>query len=59
MFLYKLGEAGMSEGKRDEARSCWERLLKEGRDPVWRSMAVQALADLSWREALERAGTSK
>jgi len=59
LFLYKLGEAGMAEGKRDEARSCWELLLKEGRDPVWRSMAIQALADLSLREKLQQVDTSK
>jgi len=59
LFLYKLGEAGLAEGKRDEARSCWELLLKEGRDPVWRSMAVQALADLSLQEKLRQVGTSK
>jgi len=57
MFLYKVGEGELLLGKPDEARSCWDRLLKEGKDPVWKSMAAQALADLSVRRMLD--ATSK
>lgn len=53
MFLYKMGEAELLDGKTDNARTCWERLVNEGRDPVWKSLAVQALADLSWRDRLD------
>jgi len=59
MFLFKMGEAELQDEKRAEARACWERLVKEGGDPVWKSLAVQSLADLAWRERLEAAGTSK
>ena len=49
-FLYKIGELYLQEGKNDEAKHHWERIVKEGTDPVWQKMAAQALADLAWRE---------
>jgi tetratricopeptide (TPR) repeat protein len=50
MFLYKMGEACLILKKSTDARSHWEQLVREGKDPVWKSLAIQALADLSWRE---------
>lgn len=59
MFLYKIGDAQMRDGKPGDARASWERLVQEGRDPVWKSLAVQALAELSWRDRLEADRSSK
>jgi tetratricopeptide (TPR) repeat protein len=59
MFLYKMGEVEMLDGKYADARACWERLVKEGRDPVWRSLAVQALVEQSWQGRLEMERPSK
>jgi TolA-binding protein len=50
MFLYKMGEVLMTLQKPDEARSRWEQLVREGKDPVWKSLAIQALSDLNWRQ---------
>jgi len=50
MFLYKMGEAFIILKKQDEARSSWEQLVRDGKDPVWKSLAIQSLADLAWRK---------
>ncbi|MDD2337809.1 MAG: hypothetical protein PHD01_14705 [Geobacteraceae bacterium] len=50
MFLFKMGEVLITLNKRDDARTRWEQLVREGTDPVWKSLAIQALADLAWRE---------
>lgn len=50
MFLYKMGAALLTQKKQAEARTRWEQLVREGSDPVWKSLAIQALADLTWRE---------
>jgi tetratricopeptide (TPR) repeat protein len=50
MFLYKMGETFLTLKNVAEARIRWEQLVREGKDPVWKSLAIQALADLSWRE---------
>jgi tetratricopeptide (TPR) repeat protein len=50
MFLYKMGETFLTLKNAAEARIRWEQLVREGKDPVWKSLAIQALADLSWRE---------
>ena len=50
MFLYKLGEVFLVLKKPADARSHWEQLVREGKDLVWKSLAVQALADLSWND---------
>ncbi len=50
MFLYKIGETLMILKKQDEASARWEQLVREGKDPVWKSLAIQALADLAWRK---------
>jgi TolA-binding protein len=49
MFLYKMGEVLLAMGSLDEACSRWQQLVKEGKDPVWKSLAIQALADQAWR----------
>lgn len=54
MFLYKMGEACLALNKQEEARSHWEQLVREGKDPVWKSLGMNALADLSWREELKQ-----
>jgi tetratricopeptide (TPR) repeat protein len=59
MFLYKMGELSRREGRRGEARSRWEQLVREGKDPVWTRMASQALADMQWSEKWGPGGTSK
>jgi TolA-binding protein len=59
MFLYKMGELSRNEGRRGEARSRWEQLIREGKDPVWTRMASQSLADMAWSEKWGSAGTSK
>lgn len=51
MFLYKMGEALMIMKKQDDASARWEQLIREGKDLVWKSLAIQALADLAWRKA--------
>lgn len=50
MFLFKMGEVLITLNKQDDARSRWEQLVREGKDPVWKSLAIQALADLAWRK---------
>lgn len=42
-FLFKLGEVSLQDGKQDQARSYFEQLSKEGKDPDWRRLAVQSL----------------
>jgi TolA-binding protein len=59
MFLYKMGVLSRREGRRGEARSRWEQLIREGKDPVWTRMASQALADMQWSEKWGPGGTSK
>jgi len=54
MFLYKMGEVFLAAGDVDAARTHWEQLVNEGKDPVWKSLAVQALTDLTWREKLHQ-----
>lgn len=49
-FLYKLGEVSLSRGNEEEARTAWERLVKEGVDEVWKKLATQSLADLTWHQ---------
>ncbi|RQW88550.1 MAG: hypothetical protein EHM79_05345 [Geobacter sp.] len=50
MFLFKMGEAFITLNKLDDAHTSWEQLVREGKDPVWKSLAIQALADLAWRK---------
>jgi len=50
MFLFKIGEVFMTLNKQDDARTSWEQLVREGTEPVWKSLAIQALADLAWRK---------
>ncbi|NMC74082.1 MAG: hypothetical protein GYA56_06965 [Geobacteraceae bacterium] len=59
MFLYKMGDLRRSEGSPAEARSLWEQLVREGKDPVWTRLAAQSLADLEWRAKWGSGGASK
>jgi len=54
MFLYKMGETCLALKNVAEARIHWEQLVRDGKDPVWKSLAIQALADLSWRDEWKR-----
>lgn len=54
MFLYKMGEVLLAGGNAEAARERWQQLVEKGKDPVWKTMAIQALTDLTLREALQR-----
>lgn len=49
-FLYKIGKLLALQGESGAARGEWQRLVKEGSDPLWLKLASQALTDLAWRE---------
>ncbi len=49
-FRYKIGELLALQGEVGAAREEWQRLVKEGSDPLWLKLASQALTDLAWRE---------
>lgn len=44
-FLYKLGELALQEGNAKQAKSYFEQVVKEGKDPDWQRLARQALED--------------
>lgn len=44
-FLYKLGELAALDGRVDQSRALFEKILKEGKDPDWQSLARQSLED--------------
>jgi len=44
-FLYKLGELAALDGRTDQAQALFEKVLKEGKDPDWQSLARQSLED--------------
>lgn len=45
-FLFKMGDVSRRSGDLNQARANWEKLVREGNDPVWKSMASHELADL-------------
>jgi TolA-binding protein len=49
-FLFRLGELSKNQGQTAEAKKNWEKIVKEGRDPVWQKLASQKLADLEWKD---------
>lgn len=53
IILYKMGDICRAMGKMDQAKAHWERLVKEGTDPVWKKMAQEALTDLEWRSRMK------
>jgi len=59
MFLYKMGDLARRSGRHDEARSYWELLLRDGKDPVWKRLASQALSDMEWADKWRPHATSK
>ena len=44
-FLYKLGELAALDGKLEQSRTIFERVLKEGTDPDWQRLARQSLEE--------------
>lgn len=44
-FLYKLGELAALDGRTEQARTLFEKIVKEGKDPDWQSLARQSLED--------------
>ncbi len=44
-FLYKMGEIATLDGRITQARSMFEQVVKEGKDPDWQRLARQALED--------------
>ena len=42
-FFYKLGELAALDGRNQQARALFERVLNEGKDPDWQRLARQAL----------------
>lgn len=44
-FLYKLGELAALDGKLEQSRTFFERVLKEGTDPDWQRLARQSLEE--------------
>ncbi|MEA5114728.1 MAG: tetratricopeptide repeat protein [Geobacteraceae bacterium] len=59
MFTYKVGEVLRLMGRDEEARSHWQQLVREGKDPVWKRLAQNGLSDLDWRANFGKPGTSK
>ena len=49
-FIYKIAELSGLQGKKDEAKSMLEKLVREGNDPFWKNLAAQKLADMQWRD---------
>jgi TolA-binding protein len=48
-FLYKAGEINLNEGKKQLARTYFERVTKSGKDPDWQRLARQALDSLDMK----------
>ena len=48
-FLYRIGELQQREGHNEDAKRNWEKIVKEGSDPVWQKLAAQELADMEWK----------
>ena len=49
-LLYKAGELNLLDGKRQLARSYFEQVAKNGKDPDWQKLAQQALNSLGTKE---------
>jgi TolA-binding protein len=49
-FRYRIGELLAMQGESGAAREEWQRLVKEGSDPLWLKLGSQALTDLAWRD---------
>ena len=48
-FLYRIAELRKREGRSEEAVRNWEKIVKEGSDPVWQKLAAQKLAEIEWK----------
>jgi tetratricopeptide (TPR) repeat protein len=49
-FLYRIAELHRRNGRHDEAKKQWDKIVKDGTDPVWQKLATEALSDLEWKE---------
>ncbi|HKZ18344.1 MAG TPA: tetratricopeptide repeat protein, partial [Geobacteraceae bacterium] len=48
--LFKMADLSRRQGDSDSARSMWEKLVREGTDPLWKKMAAQELSEMEWRD---------
>jgi TolA-binding protein len=48
--LYKMGDLYRRQGDGNYARSMWNKLVKEGTDPLWKKMAEQELSEMEWQQ---------
>lgn len=46
-FLYKLGELTAQDGRLEQARQYFEKIIKEGKDPDWQRLARLSLAEIN------------
>lgn len=46
-FLYKLGELSVQDGRSEQARQYFEKIIKEGKDQDWQRLARLSLAEIS------------
>jgi TolA-binding protein len=46
-FLYKLGELTVQDGRPEQARQYFEKIIKEGKDPDWQRLARLSLAEIN------------
>jgi len=52
-FLYKAGEINLLDGNSKHAKLLFDHLAKNGKDPDWQKLAVQALASLDSKAAVQ------
>lgn len=46
-FLYKLGELSVQDGRPEQGRQYFEKIIKEGKDPDWQRLARLSLAEIN------------
>lgn len=46
-FLYKLGELSMQEGRPEQARQYFEKIIKEGKDQDWQRLARLSMSEIN------------
>jgi TolA-binding protein len=49
-FIYKIAELQNKEGRSEDAKKSWGKIVKDGKDPVWQKLAAQELAEVEWKE---------
>ena len=50
-FVYKAGQINLSAGNANRAKSLFDQLAKDGKDPDWQNLARQALASIELKSA--------